>query len=161
MGWNYYSIPTLIPNKSKANVHSYVFRTQTCRFHTCTMYRHTCKQLTELLGLCLAHVELCDHGLSHWGRDEIDAILQTTFSETFSWLKMCEFRLKFQWSLFLRVQLTISQHWFRWWLGAVPATIHYLKQWWLDYWRIYASLGLNGLYIQRMSWWNSTVLMLK
>ena len=27
-------------------------------------------------------------------------------------MKICVFRLKFHWSLFLRVQLTISQHWF-------------------------------------------------
>ena len=26
-----------------------------------------------------------------------------------------------------------------------PATSHYLNQWWLDHWRIYASLGLNEL----------------
>ena len=31
----------------------------------------------------------------------------------FSWMKMYDFRLRFHWSLFLRVQLTISQHWFR------------------------------------------------
>ena len=34
-------------------------------------------------------------------------ISQTTFSNAFSWTKMCEFRLRFHWSLFLRVQLTI------------------------------------------------------
>ena len=43
------------------------------------------------------------------------------------------------------VQLTIFHHWFRWWLGAVQATSHCLNQWWLVYWRIYASLGLNEL----------------
>ena len=32
---------------------------------------------------------------------------QTTFSNVFSWMKMYEFWLKFHWSLFLRVQLTI------------------------------------------------------
>ena len=42
--------------------------------------------------------------LTHWGRDKIDAILQTTFSNAISWMKMFEFRLKFHWSLFLRVQ---------------------------------------------------------
>ena len=31
------------------------------------------------------------------------------------------------------------------WLGAVQATSHYLNQWWLDYWRIFVSLGLNEL----------------
>ena len=83
--------------------------------------------------------------LTHWGRDEIDAILQTTFSNTFSWMKMYEFRLRFHWRLFLKVQLTIFQHWFRKWLGADQATSHYLNQWWLDHWCIYASLGLNEL----------------
>ena len=58
---------------------------------------------------------------------------------------MFEFRLQFHWSLFPMVQLTIFQHWFRWWLGAVQATSHYLNQWWLVYRRIYASLGLNEL----------------
>ena len=51
--------------------------------------------------------------LTHWGQDKMDAILQTTFSSAFSWMKMFEFRLKFHWSLFLRVQLSIFQHWFR------------------------------------------------
>ena len=73
------------------------------------------------------------------------AISQTTLSIAFSWIKMLEFRLNFHWSLFLRVQLTIFQHWFRQWLGAIQATSHYLNQWWLVYWRIYASLGLNEL----------------
>ena len=31
------------------------------------------------------------------------------------------------------------------WLGANQATSHYLNQWWLVYWHIYASLGLNEL----------------
>ena len=44
---------------------------------------------------------------------QMDAISQTTFPSVFSWMKMYEFRLKFHWSLFLRVQLIIFQHWFR------------------------------------------------
>ena len=51
--------------------------------------------------------------LTHRGRDKMDAILQTIFSNAFSWMKMFEFRLKFHWSLFLRAQLIIFQHWFR------------------------------------------------
>ena len=47
--------------------------------------------------------------LTHWGQNKMVAILQTTFSNRFSWMKMFEFWLKFH----LRVQLTISQHWFR------------------------------------------------
>ena len=52
-------------------------------------------------------------GLTHWGRDKIDAPSQMTFSYAFSWMKMNEFRLGFHWSLFLRFELTIFQHWFR------------------------------------------------
>ena len=51
--------------------------------------------------------------LTHWGREKMAAIFQTTFSSAFSWMKMFKFRLKFHWSLFPRVQLTIFQHWFR------------------------------------------------
>ena len=35
--------------------------------------------------------------------------------------------------------------WFRKSLGAAQATSHYLNQWWLVYWCIYVSLGLNEL----------------
>ena len=83
--------------------------------------------------------------LTHWGRDKMAAIYQTTFWNAFSWMKIYKFWLRFHWSLFLRVQSTIFQHCFRWWLGAVQATSHYLNQWWLVYWRIYASLGVNEL----------------
>ena len=83
------------------------------------------------------------------------AIFQTTFSNAFSWMKMFKFLLRFHWSLFPRVQLTIFQHWFRFWLGTDQATSHYLNQWWLDYRRIYASLGLNELkqWSSFWEWW--------
>ena len=51
--------------------------------------------------------------LTHWGRDKMNDISQTTFSHAFSWMKMYEFRLRFHWNLFLRVKLTVLQHWFR------------------------------------------------
>ena len=61
---------------------------------------------------CTHRVSACT--LSHWGRDtQMDAISQTTFSNAFSWMKIIEFRLKFHWSLFPRVKLTILQQWFR------------------------------------------------
>ena len=41
--------------------------------------------------------------LTHWGRDKMDDISQTTLSNAFLWMKMLEFRLIFHWSLFLRV----------------------------------------------------------
>ena len=55
---------------------------------------------------------------------------QTTISHAFSGMKMYEFRLRFHWSLFLRFELTIFQHWFRWRLGADRATSRYLNHWW-------------------------------
>ena len=77
------------------------------------------------------------HGLIHkyaaiylWSRD--NDILKCILLN-----KMHEFRLKFQWSVFLTVQLTLFQHWFRQWLGADQA------QWWLLYWRMYASSSLS------------------
>ena len=54
-----------------------------------------------------------DIPLTYWGRDKMAAVSQTTLSNAFSWVKIFEFRLRFHWSLFLRVQLTIFQHWFR------------------------------------------------
>ena len=51
--------------------------------------------------------------LTHWGRDIMAGIFQTTFLEAFSWKKMYKFRLGFHWCLFRRVQLTMFQHWFR------------------------------------------------
>ena len=48
-------------------------------------------------------------------------------------MKMCEFQLKFHWSLFPRVQSTIFQYWFRQWLGAKYASIHYLNQRWIRF----------------------------
>ena len=68
--------------------------------------------------------------LTHWSRDEMAAILQTMFSNAFSSMKIYEFRLKCNWSLFLGVQLTIFQHWFKWWIGAAHATSHHLNQCW-------------------------------
>ena len=56
--------------------------------------------------------------LTPWGRDKMAGIFQTTFSNVFSWMKIFEFRLEFHWSLFVRFQLTINQHWSRSWLGA-------------------------------------------
>ena len=51
--------------------------------------------------------------LTYRGRDKMDAISQTTLANAFLWMRMLEFWLKFHRSLFLRVQLTIFQHWFR------------------------------------------------
>ena len=69
----------------------------------------------------------------------------TTICNAFSWMKIYKYWIRFHWYLFPRVKLTLFQHWFRYWLGDGHATSHYTNQWWLVYWRIYASLGLNEL----------------
>ena len=51
--------------------------------------------------------------LTHLPLDKMAAISQTIFSDAFSWMKSFVFWLKFHWSVFLRVQLTITKHWFR------------------------------------------------
>ena len=90
--------------------------------------------------------------LTHWSWDKMADIFQTTFSNAFSLLRMYQFCLRFHWSLFLMFKLTIFQHWFRWWLGANQGTSHYLNQWWLVCWRLYASLGLNELMQTLLAW---------
>ena len=45
-----------------------------------------------------------------WSWDKMAAILLTTLSNAFSWMKILEIWLKFHWSLFLRVQLTIFEY---------------------------------------------------
>ena len=69
-----------------------------------------CKMSCHLISQNLEATRLV---LTHWGRDKMAAIFQTTFSNGFSWMKMYEFRLTFHWSLCLGVQFTIFQHWFR------------------------------------------------
>ena len=76
-------------------------------FHnSCTM--GCCPHMPYILAYDGAIVDL-----THWGQDKMAAIFQTTFSNAFSWMKMYKFWLRFHWSLFPRVPLTIFQHWFR------------------------------------------------
>ena len=53
--------------------------------------------------------------LTHWSRDKMANISQTTFPNSFSWMKMWETSLRFHWNLFPRFQLMIFQDCFRWW----------------------------------------------
>ena len=53
--------------------------------------------------------------LIHLHQDKMTTISQMIYSDAFSWMTSFVFWLKFHWSLFLRVQLTITQHWVREW----------------------------------------------
>ena len=78
------------------------------------------------------------------GRDKMAAILLMIFSNAFSGMNMFEFRIKFHWSLFVTVQITLGYHWFREWLGTERQAIIWGNGG-LGYWFIYmyASLCLN------------------
>ena len=41
--------------------------------------------------------------LTYYERDNIDGILQTTFSNAFSWIKIVGFWFKFLWNLFRKI----------------------------------------------------------
>ena len=81
--------------------HRWLWQIHRCCAHPHTPYSHT----------LFPHSQL--RPLTHLPLDKMSAISQTIFSDAFSWIKSFVFWLKFHWSLFLRVQLTISQYWFR------------------------------------------------
>ena len=54
--------------------------------------------------------------------------------------------------MYLRIQLTISQNWFRKWLGAGQATTHCLNQWWLIYWHSLNELMMLSQMMIVMYW---------
>ena len=57
-------------------------------------------------------------------------ILQITFSNAFSAMKIAVFWLKSHWNMFQKAQLRMVLHRFKQWLGTWQATSHYLNQWW-------------------------------
>ena len=85
-------------------------------------------------------------GLKQNNRHIVDNIFKCIFLNENVWLSI-EISLTFV----PREQLTILHHWFRQWFGTYQVTSHYLHQWWLVYWCIYASLSLNEL-IQMVQW---------
>ena len=80
---------------------------QDLNFKTSSWAQHKIK--TETIKL-QAHKHFI---VTHWGWDKTVNILQMTFSNAFSLIRMYEFCLQFHCSLFLGVQLTMFQHWFR------------------------------------------------
>ena len=94
------------------------------RLHHCTGVQNTANYFvpcsTGTLLVCNFRVTILPHPnkqalwvLTHWGRDTMAAISQTTLSNPFSLMKIYKFSLRFHCSLFPRVQLSIFRHWFR------------------------------------------------
>ena len=103
--------------------------------------------------------------MRHWGRDEL---ISSWIHKVVTWIHWGQrndrqFLDDFYKCIFLNENMWISIHWslFQFTISSIgsddglapvrrQATSHYLNQWWLVYWRIYASLGLNELtYTQR------------
>ena len=59
-------------------------------------------------------------------------------------VKQNVFWFEFHWNLLLRIQVTITLQWSRWWLHAELATHHYLNQWWLT--------SLTCLSVTKLQW---------
>ena len=79
----------------------------------------------------------------HMGK--MAAISQTTLSDAFSWMQTYEFRLRLHWILFRGVELTIFQHWFRWWLGTERRQVIIWTNVDPIHWCKYAALGGDEL----------------
>ena len=105
-------------NFSEILIEIYIFSSKKMHLKTSAA---KCRLIFPDLNMLNVYIRWCvllwlvqvDVSLTHLGRDKMAAVSQTTLSNAFSWMNMLEFRLRFQWSLFLRVQLTIFQHWFR------------------------------------------------
>ena len=95
-------------------------------------------------GQVFGPTDMWDKHLTHWGRDKMTAIFQTTSSNVLSWMKMYEFRLRFHFCSWGSNQQYSS-------IGSGNGLAPVRRQaiaWTnngLVYWRIYASLGLNEL----------------
>ena len=105
----WYLFPSLLRNSGNKHQNNPLVSAETIHHSSTYIILYLLKPMpTMFYDALLGHNEL-----THWGLDEINNISQTTFSNVFSSMKMFKFRLKFHWSLFPRVQLTIFQHWFR------------------------------------------------
>ena len=83
-------------------------------------------------------ISLSTQTLTHWDRDKMAAIFQTTFSSGFTWMAMYEFRLKCHWSLFSCVQLTNIPALVQIMAWRQPGDKPLSEPIWLVYWRLYA-----------------------
>ena len=73
-------------------------------------------------------------GLTHWGRDKMAAISQTSILNAFSWMKMYEFHWRFHWGLFPKVPVNSIPSLVQIMIWRRPGASHYLNQWWLAVW---------------------------
>ena len=73
---------------------------------------------------------LITHAVNTLGLKQNGHYCADSISKSIFFYEKVKIWFKFHWSLFLRVQLTMNQHWFGYWFGDVQGTNHYLNQWW-------------------------------
>ena len=67
-------------------------------------------------------------GLIHLDLNTMTAILQTAFSNAFSWIEIVSFWSIFHWILFLTVELILYHHWFRLYIGTDKTYHQWFRQ---------------------------------
>ena len=107
------------------------------------------KSFSLCLTLWLNHgSEYCLNNAVHAELTLLASNKMAVISQTISYMHFRECKVgilnKISLKLFLRVQLTITQHWVRYWLGDEQAS-PYFNQCWPIHWRIYATLGADEL----------------
>ena len=92
---------------------------------------HTRLTIAHALGFLLPTIWLCDCSLlglwAHWGWGKMVIIFRTIFSNALVWMKIYQFWLICHWRLFVRVQLTIFQHWSVYWCIYVSSRLSELR----------------------------------
>ena len=126
--WSVDSLWVLCHYFLKLDVFYFMMGNEFAKRHSSLDVRELERSLRRLSVSLKAWMTASETALTHWRRYKMADISQTTLSDAFSWLKIYEFRLIFHGSLFLRVQLTLSQLWFRWWLSADQAPIKPLSE---------------------------------
>ena len=86
-------------------------------------------QCSQWLKFCQNDDIFVSVNVTHWHLNKMATNLQMMFSNAFPWMKIID-SFQFHWNLLLRVQLSISLHWFRWlwWLGGNWASSHDFNQ---------------------------------
>ena len=92
---------------------------------------YCCPLLLRILILLLFSCHICIGLLKLTSLDKMAAILADDNFECIFLNENNRFQFEFHW-MFLTVQLTITQHWFRYWLWAHSEPSHYLNQCWPD-----------------------------
>ena len=122
LGWCNYFIPQLQDGWHNIYIYIYIYIYICTYIHTCT-YSHRIQNYgkhTLVYDCDCVWAKKETNRTAAWFHCRLAHLLlgkmvaiSQTFSNSFSWMKIFAFWFDFHWRLFLRVQLTIKQYWFR------------------------------------------------